>query len=76
MRRWKQRCKRGPNTQEIAQIVRGPSGRASFTTQQGSLRLCNDCPELSVHNGSSTVRLAGAAVVVARNDFLELFAPA
>lgn len=69
------RYQRGGNEQEVAQIVRGPSGRASLATQQGLLHFYNDRPELSVNDGDWVVRVAGAALIVA-DDLLDPFAPA
>ena len=70
------RYRRGANEQDVAQIVRGPSGRASFTTEQGFLNFYNDGPELSVHDGDWVVRIAGGALVVADDDFTQHFVAA
>jgi hypothetical protein len=67
---------RGANEQDVAQIVRGPSGRASFNTQQGVLQFYNDEPELSINDGDWVVRIAGHALVVADEDFNEHFVAA
>lgn len=64
---------RGANEQAVAQIVRGPAGRASFTTQQGFLRFYNDGPELSVYDGDWVVRIAGGVFVLAADEFNQYF---
>jgi hypothetical protein len=70
------RYQRGANEQDVAQIVRGPSGRASFTTQQGFLHFYNDGPDLSVHDGDWVVRIADVALVVTDEDFTQHFVAA
>ena len=67
------RYKSGANEQEVAQIVRGRSGRASFTTQHGFLQFYNDGPDLSVNDGDWVVRIAGGVLVVADDDFTKHF---
>jgi hypothetical protein len=64
---------RGANEQDVAQLVRGPLGRASFTTQQGFLHFYNDGPEFSVHDGDWVIRIAGAALVVTDDEFSQHF---
>lgn len=67
------RYHRGANERDVAQIVRGPSGRASHNTQQGFLQFYNDGPELSIHDGDW---IAGRALAVADEEFNEHFVAA
>ena len=67
---------RGANEQDVAQIVRDASGRASFTTQQGFLHFYNDGPEFSVHDGDWVIRIGGAALVVMDDKFSQHFVAA
>ena len=70
------RYHRGANEQDVAQVVRGPSGRGSFNTQQGFLQFYNDGPELSINDGAWVVRIAGRALMVADEEFNEHFVAA
>lgn len=67
------RYKRGVNEQEVALIVRGKSGRASFSTQQRFLHFYNDGPGFVVHDGGWVARVATSALVVPDDIFTEHF---